>query len=443
MSESFPSGTAPHVSGSSFRCLLRRSSWRLRPRLDAGCLSLGLARGRSDSRLGLDHRHSVLDRDVGSGRVLHAGPIRADGIPRINLEPYRIVFGRIALVWLVVLLTDPRAQFHRTVIDIPLLLIVASVALSVVANPHERHLRHERHQDTASVRDALRSSTSFAAASRQLEDIEWLISVIVASGTLLAALAVIESATGYNVFNELHRVGWLSEIPGKFDGGSGRGGATRAFASSSHPIALGVVFATLFPLAGYLAQRNRVWLLSVILLPAGVLGTVSRTPILMLVVIVLLFAALRPAEAMRLLAVVGIAAAVVFSRRRAQSVAWPRRSSPRAESSPSSRTPTRSTTRTLGDDWPISIRSFVSGLPSRSSERASGRGPSMGARTPSAMAATPGCSTTSGWISCSKRGFSASSRGSARSSCSRRDLLDARGRGTRRGTSPSRCSRRS
>ena len=82
----------------------------------------------------------------------------------------------------------------------------------------------------------------------------------------------------------------------------------RVVASASHPIALGVVLTMLFPLAGYLAHHDRRWLLSVVLLPAGTFATVSRTAIVMLVVIMLVLALLRPVESLRLAGVVGVAA---------------------------------------------------------------------------------------------------------------------------------------
>lgn len=110
------------------------------------------------------------------------------------------------------------------------------------------------------------------------------------------------------MFNEWLRVGWLNEIQLASVGEAGRGDATRAVASASHPIALGVVLTMLFPLAGYLAHHDRRWLLSVVLLPAGTFATVSRTAIVMLVVIMLVLALLRPVESLRLAGVVGVAA---------------------------------------------------------------------------------------------------------------------------------------
>jgi hypothetical protein len=226
----------------------------------------------------------------------------------IDLEPYRILFGFIALIWTVVLLTNPDARFRRTILDIPLLLILASMLVSLVANP-DRANRFEQ-----SVVKALLLFATYilmvyliSSAFPRLEDTRRLISIVVGLGTVVAACAVVESATGYNVFDEWLRLGWLSEVPLTGVGDVGRGEATRAVASASHPIALGVVLTMLFPLAGYLAYHDRRWLLSVLLLPAGTFATVSRTAIVMLIVIMIVLALLRPLESLRFAGVVGIA----------------------------------------------------------------------------------------------------------------------------------------
>ena len=231
----------------------------------------------------------------------------------IDLEPYRILFGLITLVWLVVLLTNPDARLRRTVIDLPLLLIFASILASVVANP-QRANNFEQ-----SITKALLLFTTYilvvylvSSVFSTLEETRRFISVLVGLGTVVAGSAVVESATSYNVFDEWLRVGWFSVIPRADIGEVGRGGATRALASASHPIALGVLLAMLLPLAAYLAYRDRRWLVSVMALPAGMLATVSRTPLIMLVVILLVLAFMRPAESVRLLGVMGLATAALF-----------------------------------------------------------------------------------------------------------------------------------
>ncbi len=77
----------------------------------------------------------------------------------------------------------------------------------------------------------------------------------------------------------------------------------RAFGSAQHPIALSAALVLLFPISIYLVQRSgqRRWWLAAGLLFAGSLATMSRTSVIMLVVVGLVFVLLRPREVKRLL----------------------------------------------------------------------------------------------------------------------------------------------
>jgi hypothetical protein len=81
-----------------------------------------------------------------------------------------------------------------------------------------------------------------------------------------------------------------------------RGSRLRVFASSQHPIALGVAFVMLLPLAVYLAHKykQRRWMLCCGIIVMAAFSTVSRTTILMLVVVFIVFLRLRPIETKRL-----------------------------------------------------------------------------------------------------------------------------------------------
>ena len=82
----------------------------------------------------------------------------------------------------------------------------------------------------------------------------------------------------------------------------GRGARLRVYASAQHPIALGAALAMLLPLAIYLAQtrRKRIWYVCLIVLAVGVVATVSRTSIVGLIVVAVIFLWLRPRETRRL-----------------------------------------------------------------------------------------------------------------------------------------------
>ena len=90
----------------------------------------------------------------------------------------------------------------------------------------------------------------------------------------------------------------LAEAPDAMD----RGARLRVSASAQHPIALGAALVMLVPLALYLFQRAKEtrWLICALVLALGCMATVSRTGILMLVVVALVFLWLRPKEIRRL-----------------------------------------------------------------------------------------------------------------------------------------------
>jgi len=128
---------------------------------------------------------------------------------------------------------------------------------------------------------------------------------LVGGGAVVAFFAIIEARTGINVFNHLSRV-----MPFLRPGGEGEPEAflkfgsskLRVFGSAQHPIALSAAFVLLSPLGLYLARRyrQRRWWLCVTLLVAGCASTVSRTGIMMFVVVVLVFLWLRPKDTRRL-----------------------------------------------------------------------------------------------------------------------------------------------
>jgi len=136
---------------------------------------------------------------------------------------------------------------------------------------------------------------------RRARDIDFLVRVLVNGGAVLAVFAVIESRTGYNVFDHLSSViPFLHLNVAAIPNIEGRGGRLRVFASAQHSIALGALFAMLLPLAIYraLAYRQQLWWLAAFLLILGALATGSRTAIVMFGVQAIVFFLLR-ASAMR------------------------------------------------------------------------------------------------------------------------------------------------
>jgi polysaccharide biosynthesis protein PslJ len=235
-------------------------------------------------------------------------PMRRYALPGslpFQLEPYRVMVALLVLGWFGSLLVDRQLHFRRTAFDAPLILITASIVASIVVNPGRVS------SVSSDVAKTLTFFISFllvlyliSSTVRRIVDIEFLTKTLVAFGAVVAFFAIIEARTHFNVFNHLSKV-----IP-FLHGGEIAGPAylrlgtakVRVFASAEHPIALSAALVMLTPLALYLARRyrQRRWWLCAFLFVAAVASTVSRTGILMLLVVGIVFLWLRPRETRRL-----------------------------------------------------------------------------------------------------------------------------------------------
>ena len=126
---------------------------------------------------------------------------------------------------------------------------------------------------------------------RTRADIDFLVRVLVLGGGV-ARVRLLERRTRFNIFDHLSTIVPILRFRATtlYNGVSVsdldivRGGQLRVVASSQHPIALGVLFALLTPLALYLARREgrRRWLVVAAMLVLGLLATGSRTGIISL-----------------------------------------------------------------------------------------------------------------------------------------------------------------
>lgn len=234
-------------------------------------------------------------------------PIRRYALPGnlpFQLEPYRIFVAFFVLGWVASLLVDSRTRFRRTGLEGPVLLLVGSAIASIIANPG---------RVSATSSEVNKSFTFFlsfiivlyatASVIRRLDDVDYLAKTLVWGGAVVAFFAIVEARTGFNVFNHLSRVlPFLTDLGSV--GGFARVGTAklRVFGSAQHPIALSAALVMLMPLALYLARRyrQRRWWLCALLFAAAIAATISRTGIIMCIVIAIVFLWLRPRETRRL-----------------------------------------------------------------------------------------------------------------------------------------------
>jgi hypothetical protein len=226
-----------------------------------------------------------------------------------QLEPYRLLVMFILLAWGLTLLADRRMRVRRTGLEGPLALIAFATLASVGVNITSI--------EGMGVRSDVIKSTMFfisflivfyviATVAPKLSDIEYLMKVMVFGGAVVAVAAIVEARTGFNVFNHLSRpFPFLKQnvVQNIADDVTGfeRGGRARVYASAEHPIALSAALVMLLPLALYLARKTgeRRWMAAGLVLCIGTIGTLSRTGVLMLVTMTLVFLWLRFRETIR------------------------------------------------------------------------------------------------------------------------------------------------
>jgi O-antigen ligase len=234
-------------------------------------------------------------------------PIRRYALPGdlpFQLEPYRIFVGFLVGGWLASMLVDPRVRPRRTGFEGPILVILVAAVASVLANPER----------VAALSGDVEKSLMFfisyvlvvyvtVSVIRRLDNVDHLAKTLVVGGGLVALSAIFEARTGFNLFHHLSRVMPFLHDYGEVGVYQRAGTAKlRVFGSAQHPIALSAALVMLTPLALYLYRRyrQRRWLLCAGLLAAACASTISRTGIVMFVVVGIVFLWLRPREMRRM-----------------------------------------------------------------------------------------------------------------------------------------------
>jgi polysaccharide biosynthesis protein PslJ len=217
----------------------------------------------------------------------------------VQLEPYRLLVAFVLLGWTFSLLVDRRVRLRRTGLEPPLVLLVAGALASVVANQGRINalgVNQDVVKNLTFLFSFLIVTYLIVSVVRTLADIQFLLKVIVICGCVVSVFASIEARSGYNVFNSL---GGVVPLLGSASLGYGltHDYANRAYASAQHPIALGAALVMLLPLSVYLARSTRrAWWLSTAVLALGIFASRSRTPIVMLVIVVCILLVFRGKE---------------------------------------------------------------------------------------------------------------------------------------------------
>ncbi|QEE61529.1 hypothetical protein FVA74_08035 [Salinibacterium sp. dk2585] len=239
------------------------------------------------------------------------------------LEPYRIMIALTVAAIVVALLTDRGFRWQRLsfggLIGVYLLTQVVSIGLNVPGLVAEG-LAENAVSSLGSV--VLISAVFFVV--RMLANTESAVDRVIAFATVLGAitgvLVALERVTRINVFilfaNALPFLQRTTLEENEFV----KEGTVRAFGPSQHPIALAVFLCLLIPLAIYqsrharwpvtLGNRQLFWLGCTFCLGVGMIAAVSRTGMVMLAVMTIVFVLMRPSAISRVL-VFGIPAALL------------------------------------------------------------------------------------------------------------------------------------
>jgi hypothetical protein len=224
----------------------------------------------------------------------------------VDFEPYRLTVFVIVAGWIASLLVDRRVRLRVTGFEGPVFLILVAAVASILVNPERVSalgVEPEVVKGIMFLASFLLVFFLLPSVVRTRAHVDFLVKVLVGGGAVVGVFAAIESRTGYNVFEHLGSV-----VPLLRDGdvrtgeALARGAILRGFGSAQSPVALGAALILLSPLAVYLVWRTRRWIWAVAgtVLVIGALSTLTRTAVVMVIPVALVFLWLRPVETRRL-----------------------------------------------------------------------------------------------------------------------------------------------
>jgi polysaccharide biosynthesis protein PslJ len=314
-SRAFAGGAGPWPGSPAARS--ERRLWIVIGLSLAGILALTLGDGPANLALGLvvvglvlaAYQRVLLAWPTMLGLILVVimfVPIRrytVSGNLPFELEPYRILIAVVLGFWLCAVAADPRVRVRASGLEAPIGALLVAMLLSMAVNLPRVN---------AAGSTVIKNFTFFlsyvlvlyfvVSIVRSRRDLDRVIVLLVAGGTILAVAALVEWRTSTNLFNWYsHAAPFLHYV----DEGIAqtRGSGFRARASAQHPIALTAALVMLLPLALYLYERhrNRIWLAAAALLALGALSTGSRTGMVMLMALLVSFLCIRFRDTVRLL----------------------------------------------------------------------------------------------------------------------------------------------
>jgi hypothetical protein len=258
--------------------------------------------------------------------VIFLVPIKRYTLPAslpFSLEPYRLMIGMSAVAWVTSLLIDRRLRMRPTGMAVPLAALLFVEILSIVVNAGTLANENLTSLTVKAFTFELSFFVLFIFAvnvMRTREDINRVVRVMVALGAIVALEVVIEYRTHVNLFNDVGKVmPFLHQVPltllGLDPAGLAREGTVRAYGSAENPIECSAFLAILVPLGLYLytTTGQRRWLAATLVIALGVLGTVSRTGVVMLAVIGIVYFRKRRKATVRALPVLLPALLVVLA----------------------------------------------------------------------------------------------------------------------------------
>jgi len=205
-----------------------------------------------------------------------------------HLELYRVLILVLVLGFVVDSIRSKR-QLEAYTASKPLFVLAATVLASQIVNSPAIDVPGNEWQSAKSLSLFLSFIIVFLLFASTLDsfrEIEHIVAALVVGAVAVAAAAVYEGYTFYNVFNHLSE--W---IPGFVRNEREilelRAGRLRVHASAQHPIALGAALMMVLPFAVYLASRAKtqlkrgLWIACIPVLLAGAAATISRTTVAM------------------------------------------------------------------------------------------------------------------------------------------------------------------